>query len=71
MSIGIDWSFGIYESANTAFFLTSVSRSFSIASVIVLAAFFPACWANQNKACSLTLPRESCLARPMSSLKAL
>src|SRR5437016_7339680 len=47
ISLGTPWSFGNWLSANTAFFLTSVSGSSWIASEMALTAFSPAFCAGQ------------------------
>src|SRR2546429_8324456 len=49
-SLGEPSSLGSWLNANTAFFFTSVSGSFSIASEIALAALSPAFCASQNNA---------------------
>src|SRR6266446_1719094 len=69
INLGTPWSFGNWLNAKTAFFLTSVSGSFSIAPVIAPIAFCPALCASQNNACPRTCELwSSCAMRIISSI---
>ncbi len=67
MSSGTPSPRSIWLRAKTAFFFTSVSGSFSMASLMTFAIFWPAFWASQNSACERTSRSWSCRAIRISS----